>query len=419
MSSIKSLLRPVAKIRNAALAIALKPRIHSRGMSLATVCEPLDGLGDEEAEIYSMARAFADKEMAPHAQEWDEKEVFPVGVMRQAASLGFGAMYCDPTYGGTGLSRLAASVVFEALSTADPSTAAFISIHNMVAWMISVYGTEEQKTKYLPSLSTMEKFGSYCLTEPNAGSDAASLQTTAKREGNEYYTLNGSKMFISGGGDSDVYLVMCRTGGPGPKGISCVLVEKGTPGLSFGQKERKLGWNSQPTRAIMFDDCRVPVSNLIGTEGQGFNIAMHGLNGGRVNIASCSLGGASAALEQTVDYVKVRKQFSTPIASFQNTQFELAEMAIKVNSSRLMVRTAAKMLDEKHPLAAAWCAQAKVHATDSCYEVCDRALQLHGGYGYIKSTKVQQYLRDLRVHKILEGTNEVMKVIISREILKD
>ncbi|XP_048578658.1 isobutyryl-CoA dehydrogenase, mitochondrial isoform X2 [Nematostella vectensis] len=348
--------------------------------------------------------------------KWDQEEIFPVDVLRKSASLGFGAIYTSEDYGGSALSRLDASVIFEALSTGCVSTAAYLTIHNMVTWMIDSFGNEEQKEKYIPSLVTMEKFASYCLTEPGSGSDAASLATTAKRDG-DHYVLNGSKMFISGGGDTDIYLCMVRTGEEGPNGISSVLVEKGTPGLSFGKKERKVGWNSQPTRAVIFEDCRVPVQNLIGSEGQGFKIAMKGLNGGRINIASCSLGAAQAALEQTKQYVSDRKQFNRSLSSFQNAQFKLAEMATDLTASRLMVRHAATSLDKNAHNVATLCAMAKLFATDKCFEITNQCMQLHGGYGYLKDYPVQQYMRDTRVHQILEGTNEIMRVIISRDLL--
>ncbi|KAJ3335296.1 Isobutyryl-CoA dehydrogenase, mitochondrial [Gonapodya sp. JEL0774] len=375
-------------------------------------------------------------------REWDMNEVWPQEAMRKAAELGFGgenpnstsqhlrrklsqpgiflneAIYCSPDYGGTGLGRLDASIIFEALATGDVSTTALLSIHNMCAWMIDEFGSVELKEKYLPTLATFEKMASYCLTEPNAGSDAANVGTSARKEG-DYYVLNGSKAFISGGGDSEVYVVMARTGGPGPKGISCIVVDKGTEGLSFGAKEKKMGWNSQPTRAVIFEDCKVPASNLVGKEGQGFSIAMKGLNGGRLNIASSSLGGAQAALEHAFEYTKQRKQFGQSISSFQNTQFRLVEMATELNASRLMVRRAGRAMDAKDPAVPALCAMAKLHATEKCYDICDQALQLLGGYGYLKDYPIQQYLRDLRVHRILEGTNEIMRVVVAREMFKE
>lgn len=383
-----------------------------------TSLNPSHGLTEEQVAIYQLATDFAVKEMLPNMAVWDEKELFPVDTMRAAAALGFGAIYASEEYGGTGLSRLDASIIFEALSKGCTSTTAYISIHNMCAWMIDHFGNSSQKEQWIPQLATMEKFASYCLTEPGAGSDAASLSTSAKKDGSDLI-LNGSKAFISGGGDTDVYLVMCRTGGQGPKGISCVLVEKGTPGLNFGKKEKKVGWNSQPTRMVIFEDCRVPASNIIGSEGQGFNIAMKGLNGGRINIASCSLGAAQASVEAAVDHVKVRKQFSKPLSSFQNTQFRLAEMATEVVASRLLVRNAARALQDDHPDTVALCSMAKYFVTEKCFQVINEALQLHGGYGYLKDYPVQQYLRDSRVHMILEGTNEVMRLLIARHVLSE
>lgn len=292
------------------------------------------------------------------------------------------------------------------------------SLNSMAAWMIDSFGNDEQRQKFLPTLTSMEKFASYCLTEPGAGSDAGNLSTTAVKKGS-HYVLNGSKAFISGGGSSDVYVIMARTGGPGPKGISCFVVEKGAKGLSFGKKENKLGWNSQPTRAVIMEDCEVPVENMIGAEGQGFSMAMKGLNGGRINIGSCSLGAAQASIEAAVEHVKVRKQFNQALANFQNTQFKLADMATSLLASRLMVRQAATMLDQGHPDVASFCAMAKLQSTDACYQICDDALQLHGGYGYLKDYKVNVYLRDSRVHRILEGTNEIMRLVASRALLTE
>jgi len=375
-------------------------------------------LEDDQAELYNTARDFADKEMAPIMQEYDAKGELPIEVMRKGASLGFGGVYIKEDVGGTGLGRLETALVFEALSTGDVSTAAYVGIHNMAAYVIDTFGSEELRQKYLPPLCTMEKFASYCLTEPGAGSDPANLATTARRDGDNYI-LNGSKCFISGGGFSDTYVVMARTGGPGPKGISSFVIEKGYEGLSFGKKEKKLGWNSQPTRAVIFEDCVVPASNLIGKEGDGFRFAMMGLDGGRLNIAAGSIGGAQAAMEQAIEHVKVRKQFNTAISSFQHTQFELAEMATLLQTSRLMVRHAARMVDAQSPMGNTLAAMAKLHATDSCHDVINRALQMHGGYGYLYDYKLQQYLRDTRVHQILEGTNEIMRLIISRGVLKD
>lgn len=292
------------------------------------------------------------------------------------------------------------------------------NLDSMAAWMIDNFGNDEQRHKFLPALTSMEKFASYCLTEPGAGSDAGNLSTTAVKKGS-HYVLNGSKAFISGGGSSDTYVIMARTGGPGPKGISCFVVEKGAKGLSFGKKENKLGWNSQPTRAVIMEDCEVPAENLIGGEGQGFSMAMKGLNGGRINIGSCSMGAAQASIEAALEHVKVRKQFNQPLANFQNTQFKLADMVTDLQASRLMIRQAAIMLDQNHPGSAAFCAMAKLQATDKCYQICDDALQLHGGYGYLKDYKVNVYLRDARVHRILEGTNEIMRMVTSRALLAE
>ncbi|KAM9469154.1 isobutyryl-CoA dehydrogenase, mitochondrial [Clarias gariepinus] len=391
-------------------------RVHKRG--IAACIDPSVGLTDEQKEFQKVAFDFAANEMAPHMAQWDEKEIFPVETMRNAAQLGFGGIYVKPDVGGSGLSRLDTSIIFEALSTGCASTTAYISIHNMCAWMIDTFGNNEQREKYCPDLCTMEKFASYCLTEPGSGSDAASLLTSAKLQG-DHYVLNGSKAFISGGGDTDVYVVMCRTGGKGPKGISCLVVEKGTPGLSFGKKEKKVGWNSQPTRAVIFEDCAVPVTNRLGAEGQGFNIAMLGLNGGRINIASCSLGAAHASVVLARDHMRVRKQFGEPLANSQFLQFKLAEMATKLVASRLLVRQAAVALQENRPDAVSLCSMAKLFATDECFAICNQALQMHGGYGYLKDYAVQQFVRDIRVHQILEGTNEVMRMIISRNLLTE
>ncbi|RKP25568.1 mitochondrial isobutyryl-CoA dehydrogenase [Syncephalis pseudoplumigaleata] len=374
---------------------------------------------EEQREYLSLARDFADNEMAPKMLEasWDEHEALPVDVLQKAAALGFGGVYVSEDVGGTGLGRLETSVIFEALATGCVSTTAYISIHNMCAWMIDTFGNEEQRRHYLPSLVSMKTLASYCLTEPGAGSDAASLATTAVRKG-DHYILNGSKAFISGGGHSDVYVIMARTGGAGPKGISAFIVEKDAPGLSFGKKERKVGWNSQPTRAVIMEDCQVPARNLLGAEGQGFQFAMKGLDGGRVNIASCSLGAAQASLEAALEHTRVRKQFNTSLNQFQYTQFEMAEMAANLNASRLMVREAARLLDEQSPMATSYCAMAKLFATDQCFKICNQALQLHGGYGYLKDYPVQQWMRDSRVHQILEGTNEIMRMIVARELVR-
>ena len=375
------------------------------------------GLSEEQRAIQEAARAFSDAELAPNAARWDEEKHFPVEVLRQAAALGLAAIYVREDVGGSGLGRIEAALVFEALARGCVSTAAFLSIHNMCGWMVDVYGSDDLRRTWLPRLASMEAIASYCLTEPGSGSDAASLRTTARRDGDDY-VLNGAKAFISGGGASDVYLVMCRTGGEGPKGISTMLVEAGAPGLSFGAQERKLGWNSQPTAMVQFDDCRVPASNLVGQEGEGFRIAMAALDGGRVNIAACSLGGAGFALETALAYVQTRQQFGRPLAEFQALQFKLADMATELEAARLMVLRAAAAMDAGDPDKTRLCAMAKRFATDACFAIADQALQLHGGYGYLKDYPLERILRDLRVHRILEGTNEIMRVIIARETLR-
>ncbi len=376
-------------------------------------------LSEEQHAIRDMARSFAADRLAPNAAEWDETAHFPVDVLKELAELGLGAIYVRDDVGGSGLGRLDAAIAFEELSAGCVSTAAFLSIHNMVAWMVDSYGSDEIRQRFLPKLATMEQIASYCLTEPGAGSDAAALKTRAEKVGNSHYVLNGGKAFISGGGTSDVYAVMCRTGEEGARGISCILVEKDTPGLSFGENEKKLGWNSQPTAMVNFDDCKVPAENLVGAEGQGFRIAMAGLDGGRINIAACSLGGARASLEASLSYVKDRKAFGQAIADFQATQFRLADMATELEAARLMVHRAAASLDAKSPEATQHAAMAKRFATDIGYRIVDEALQLHGGYGYLRDYPIERLLRDLRVHRILEGTNEIMRVIIARKLLAD
>jgi alkylation response protein AidB-like acyl-CoA dehydrogenase len=374
-------------------------------------------LSQEQVAIQDMARGFATEELLPHAEEWDEGTIFPVDALRAAAALGLAGIYCGEEHGGSGLGRLDAAIIFEELASACPSTAAYISIHNMCAWMIDSFGDDALRARYLPKLMTMENFASYCLTEPGAGSDAASLRTHADLDG-DHYVINGSKAFISGGSASDIYVCMVRTGGEGPKGISCIVVEKDAPGLSFGKLEKKLGWNSQPTAAVIFEDCRVPVENLVGSEGDGFAIAMKGLDGGRINIGACSVGGARACLEASRDYLKERQQFGQPLAEFQALQFRLADMASELVSARLMLHRAAWMLDNNmHGITVA-AAMAKRIATDTGFDVVNQALQLHGGYGYLKEFPIQRYLRDLRVHQILEGTNEIMRVIISRDVFR-
>jgi alkylation response protein AidB-like acyl-CoA dehydrogenase len=373
-------------------------------------------LSEEQQAFQATAREFAQAEMMPHARAWDEGEIFPVETLRKAAALGFGGIYVKEDVGGSALTRLDATVIFEELAQGCVSTAAYISIHNMAAWMIDRYGNEAQRRRFLPKLCTMEHFASYCLTEPGAGSDAASLTTRAVRDG-DAYVLDGAKAFISGGGVSDVYVVMARTGERGPKGISCLVVEKGTPGLSFGAREKKLGWKSQPTAMVMFENCRVPVANRIGEEGQGFRIAMAGLDGGRLNIAACSIGGAQLCLDRTVAYMRERKQFGTRLADFQALAFRVADYATELEAARLMVRRAATAVTNAEPGATRLAAMAKRHATDAGFDVVNGCLQLHGGYGYLRDHPIERILRDVRVHQILEGTNEVMRLIVSRDIL--
>jgi alkylation response protein AidB-like acyl-CoA dehydrogenase len=374
-------------------------------------------LNDDQRAIQDAARQFAEAELAPHSAEWDETKHFPVDVMRLAAEMGFCGIYTAEEHGGMALGRVEAALIFEELSRGDVSTAAFISIHNMATWMIDSFGSDDLRGRYVPRLTTMELIASYCLTEPGSGSDAAGLRTTAKQDA-DHWVLNGSKAFISGAGTSDLYVVMARTGGDGPKGISTFVVEKDTPGLSFGAQEKKMGWNSQPTAIVAFDDCRIPAANLLGKEGDGFRYAMMGLDGGRLNIAACSLGGARLALETTQAYVTTRKQFGKSLADFQNTQFKLADMATQLEACRLMVLRGAWAIDTNHPEKTKWCAMAKRMATDACFQIADEALQLHGGYGYLKDYPLERIVRDLRVHRILEGTNEIMRVITAREMLR-
>lgn len=374
-------------------------------------------LTEDQAEFKKLARTFANEELAPHAESWDSTKTFPIPTLRKAAELGFGGIYVDGEFGGSGLGRKDAAIIFEQLSTGCVSTTAYLTIHNMCAWLLDSFGSQEQKKKFLSSITSMDLLTSYCLTEPNSGSDAASLKTSAKRDG-DFYVLNGSKAFISGGGVSDLYFVMARTGeGSSPSTISCFLVEKGTRGISFGANEKKMGWNSQPTAAVNFDECVVPASNLIGKEGEGFKIAMKALDGGRINIGSCSIGAAQACLERSLDHVNVREQFSKPLSSLQSIQFKLAEMATDLQSARLMVYRAAELLDSKKSSATMASAMAKFKATDIGFEICNNALQIHGGYGYLQDYQVERFLRDVRVHQILEGTNEIMRLIIARQIL--
>ncbi|MFC7379485.1 acyl-CoA dehydrogenase family protein [Brevundimonas sp. GCM10030266] len=374
-------------------------------------------LTDDQRAIQEAARAFAEAELAPHSAEWDEAKHFPVDVMRHAAEMGFCGIYTGEEHGGMALGRVEAALIFEELSRGDVSTAAFISIHNMATWMIDSFGSADLRARYVPSLVTMEKIASYCLTEPGSGSDAAAMRTTARLEGDEW-VLNGSKAFISGAGTSDVYVVMARTGDAGAKGISAFVVDLGTPGLSFGAQEKKMGWNSQPTAIVSFDDCRIPVENLLGKEGDGFRYAMMGLDGGRLNIAACSLGGARLSLETAQEYVSTRKQFGKALAEFQNTQFKLADMATQLDACRLMVLRGAWAIDTGHPEKTKWCAMAKRFTTDACFQIADEALQLHGGYGYLKDYPLERIVRDLRVHRILEGTNEIMRMITAREMMR-
>ncbi len=373
-------------------------------------------LTEDQIAIRDMAQDFAAETLAPHAARWDEEKHFPVEEMRAAAALGMGGIYIRDDVGGSGLTRLDAALIFEALSTGCPTVAAYISIHNMCAWMIDRYGSDEQRQRFLPKLCTMEHLASYCLTEPGAGSDAAALKTKAVLDG-DHYILDGQKQFISGAGVSDIYVVMARTGEAGPGGISTIVVEKDTPGLSFGANEKKMGWNAQPTRAVIFENCRVPVANRLGPEGIGFKIAMAGLDGGRLNIGACSLGGAQGALDRSLAYAKERKAFGSAIADFQALQFKLADMATELEAARSLLWRAAAALDAKTPDATKLCAMAKRIATDTGFEVANHALQIHGGYGYLADYGIEKIVRDLRVHQILEGTNEVMRMIVARGLV--
>jgi alkylation response protein AidB-like acyl-CoA dehydrogenase len=374
-------------------------------------------LTDEQRQIQEMAQQFTAAEITPHAAEWDEKHIFPRDTIRQAAELGFGAIYVSPESGGIGLGRLEAALIMEAMAYGCPATSAFISIHNMVSWMIDRFGSDSLKTKYLPSMVTMERIGSYCLTEPGSGSDAAALTTKAVRDG-DHYVVSGSKAFISGGGENDVYVTMVRTGDEGPKGISCLVIEKDMPGVSFGAQERKLGWHAQPTSQVNFDSVRVPVENRVGAEGEGFRFAMMGLDGGRINIGACSLGGAQRCLDEAVAYTKERKQFGQAIADFQATQFTLADMETELQAARTLLYQAAVKVTDNAPDKTRFAAMAKRLATDTGSSVVDRALQLHGGYGYLMDYPIERFWRDLRVHSILEGTNQIMRMIIARDMLR-
>ena len=373
-------------------------------------------LTEDQREIQAMVRAFADARIAPNALDWDRDHYFPVEVFREAAELGLGAIYTREEFGGSAMSRLDAALIFEALATGCPCVSAYVSIHNMATWMIDTYGSAEQRERWIPSLATMETLGAYCLTEAGAGSDAGSLATKAVRDGDDY-VLSGVKQFISGAGAAGLYVVMARTGGPGPKGITAFVVEDGTPGLSFGKNEEKMGWKAQPTAQVILDECRVPAANRLGDEGTGFRVAMSGLDGGRLNIGACSLGGAQSALEKTIAYVREREQFGAAIGTLQTVQFAIADMATELEMVRTFLWRAASALDAGDPNKTRLCAMAKRTATDVGLQVADRGLQLHGGYGYLAEYGVEKIVRDLRVHKILEGTNEVMRLIVARDVL--
>jgi len=373
-------------------------------------------LDADQIAMREMAKSFADDNFAPNALAWDEAKHFPVAEMRKAAELGMGGVFVSQEFGGSELSRLTGTLIFEALATGCPTVSAYMSIHNMTAWLIDAYGNDEQRKRFLPRLCTMELLASYCLTEPGAGSDAAALTTRAQRDG-ELYVLNGQKQFISGAGAGDVYLVMARTGGDGAAGISALIVPGDTPGISIGANERKMGWNAQPTRAVVFENARVPLANRLGEEGQGFRIAMSGLDGGRLNIAACSLGGAQCALDKTLAYMKERKAFGKRLDEFQALQFRLADMATALEASRSLLWRAAAAFDRKDPNFTQLSAMAKRFVTDACFDVANQALQLHGGYGYLSEYGIEKIVRDLRVHQILEGTNEIMRLIVARQLV--
>ncbi len=385
----------------------------ARGQSLHYVGLMLD---EQQIAIQNMARDFAAEQLAPYAMRWDEEKHFPVDTLRAMAGLGFAGIYLKEEHGGSGLTRFDAALIFEALSGGCTSTAAFMTIHNMASWMIDSFGNEQQRAKYIPKLTSMELIASYCLTEADSGSDAGAMRSRAVRDGDDY-VLNGSKAFISGAGISDIYVAMVRTGEDGPKGVSCFIIEKDTAGLSFGANEKKMGWNSQPTAQVIFEDCRVPVENRVGEEGEGFKFAMMGLDGGRLNIAACSLGTAQRAYETALEYAKDRKQFGKSISEFQAVQFKLADMATDLEAARLMLYHAAQNLDAEGAHKTRVSAMAKRFVTDACFEIANQALQVHGGYGYLQDYEVERMVRDLRVHQILEGTNEIMRVIIARDIL--
>jgi alkylation response protein AidB-like acyl-CoA dehydrogenase len=377
-------------------------------------------LNAEQRAFQAAARAFAQGEMAPRAAEWDEGKIFPRDIFSAGGELGFCGMYCPEQDGGMGLSRLDTAIILEELAAACTSTAAFFSIHNMVAWMVCSWGSAELKQNWAAGLTAGARLGSYCLTEPDAGSDAGSLRTGARRAGDDYI-VNGSKMFISGAGSTDLLVVMTRTGAPdsGPAGVTALAIPADAPGIHYGKNETKMGWNSQPTRLVTFENVRVPVSHRLGAEGEGFKIAMKGLDGGRVNIASCSIGAAQACIDHTQNYLRERQQFGKPLAAFQALQFKFADMVTELIAARQMVRLAAARIDEDHPEKTAYCAMAKRFATDIGFEVCNQALQLHGGYGYIREYPIERFFRDARVHQILEGTNEIMRVIVARRVLEE
>jgi alkylation response protein AidB-like acyl-CoA dehydrogenase len=374
-------------------------------------------LTDEQRQIQEVARAFTADRITPFAGQWDEDHHYPVDVWKAAGELGFGAIYVSEASGGIGLGRLEAALIMEAMAYGCPATSAFISIHNMAAWMIDRFGGEALKARFLPDLVSMARIASYCLTEPGSGSDAAALKTSARLDG-DHYVLNGTKQFISGAGYNDVYLVMARTGAEKARGITCLVVEKGTPGLSFGAPERKLGWNASPTAQVILEDCRVPVANRVGAEGDGFRFAMAGLDGGRINIGACSLGGAQRCLDESIRYTRERQQFGQPLADFQNTQFTLADMATDLEAARALLYLAAAKVSADAPDKSRFSAMAKRLATDSGSAIVDRALQLHGGYGYLRDYPIERFWRDLRVHSILEGTNQVMRMIVGRELTR-
>lgn len=375
-------------------------------------------LTEDQQMFADMASQFAQAEFAPHAAKWDREHIFPKDVIAKAGELGFCGLYSPEDAGGLGLSRLDSSIIFEQLSMGCTATTAMITIHNMATWMLATWGTDTVKQQWCEGLVSGQQLASYCLTEPGAGSDAASLRTSAKRDGDEY-VINGSKMFISGAGATDVLIAMVRTGGPGAKGISAVVIPADAAGVIYGKAEEKLGWNAQPTRLITFENVRIPAANLLGEEGEGFAIAMKGLDGGRINIATCSIGTAQQALNHAISYMQEREQFGKPLAAFQGMQFKLSDMATELVAARQMVRLAAFKLDSNDPEKTAYCAMAKQFATDVGFKVCDAALQIHGGYGYMKEYPIERHFRDVRVHQILEGTNEIMRLIVSRRLLTE